>query len=125
VGIVVKDLDAAIEFYGGLLNLEYIGEIELPGGIMKRFGHGDAVVKVLWFDEGQELSNPPGGPAGGATGLRYLTLQVGDVAETLDQCVVAGRTVAMPLFEFQPGLPVAIVEDPEGNWVELTQPPGA
>jgi hypothetical protein len=26
------------------------------------------------------------------------------------------------LFEFEPGVVVAIVEDPEGNWVELIQP---
>ena len=27
----------------------------------------------------------------------------------------------MPLYEFEEGVPVAIVEDPEGNWVELIQ----
>ena len=28
----------------------------------------------------------------------------------------------MPVFEYAPGMPVAMVEDPEGNWVELIQP---
>jgi catechol 2,3-dioxygenase-like lactoylglutathione lyase family enzyme len=45
VGIVVKDLDATTAFPRDVLGLEYIGELDLPGGTMKRFAHGDAVVK--------------------------------------------------------------------------------
>ena len=122
VGIVVKDLVAATQFYGGLLGLEYIGDLALPGGTMKRFLHGDAVVKLLQFDEMPQLANPPSGPLGGATGLRYVTIQVARVPESVERCVAAGRAVPIPTFEFQPGVPVAMVEDPEGNWVELIQP---
>jgi len=70
VGIVVRDLDAATAFYSDVLGLEYIGDLALPGGTMKRFMHGDAVVKLLRFDETPQLANPPSGPLGGATGLR-------------------------------------------------------
>src|SRR4026208_2076660 len=122
VGIVVKDLDAATEFYGAVLGLEYIGDLALPGGNMKRFLHGDAVIKLLQFDEVPQLANPPSGPLGGATGLRYVTVQVDRVAESVERCLAAGRAVPIPTFEFHPGVPVAMVEDPEGNWVELMQP---
>jgi predicted enzyme related to lactoylglutathione lyase len=44
------------------------------------------------------------------------------VEQVVQRCVAAGRAVPMPTCEFQPGVPVAIVEDPEGNWVELAQP---
>ena len=35
--------------------------------------------------------------------------------------------VPVALFEYQPGMPIAVVEDPDGNWVELIQArtPGA
>jgi predicted enzyme related to lactoylglutathione lyase len=76
---------------------------------------------LLRFEEAPSLANPPGGMMGGATGLRYLSLQVDDVTQGVERCVAAGCDVPIPTFEFQPGLQVAIVEDPEGNWVELTQ----
>jgi predicted enzyme related to lactoylglutathione lyase len=122
IGIVVADLDGASEFYGDVLGLEYVGDLALPGGTMKRFQHGDAIVKLVRFDDPPKLANPPSGLLGGATGLRYLTIQVTDVDVSVERCRAAGRTVAIPTFEFQPGIRVAIVEDPEGNWVELTQP---
>ena len=122
IGIVVKNLDAATEFYGDVLGLEYIGDLALPGGTMKRFLHGDAVVKLLQFEKVPQLANPPSGPLGDATGLRYVTVQVARVAESVERCVAAGRAVPIPTFEFQPGVPVAMVEDPEGNWVELMEP---
>jgi catechol 2,3-dioxygenase-like lactoylglutathione lyase family enzyme len=121
IGIVVNDLDAAREFYGEVLGLEYVGDLALPGGTMKRFQHGDAVVKLLQLDKPPARANPPGGLFGDASGLRYLTVRVPQVDETVARCRAAGSAVPVPTFEFRPGLPVAIVEDPEGNWVELTQ----
>jgi predicted enzyme related to lactoylglutathione lyase len=88
---------------------------------MKRFRCGDGTVKLVRFNAELRGANPPDGMLGGATGLRYVTLDVGDVAATLARCETAGRRVAVPLMEFLRGMPVAIVEDPEGNWVELMQ----
>jgi hypothetical protein len=65
--------------------LELIGDLALPGRTMKRFLHGDAVAKLLHFDETPRLANPRSGPLGGATGLRHLTVQVGRVAESRDR----------------------------------------
>jgi catechol 2,3-dioxygenase-like lactoylglutathione lyase family enzyme len=121
VGILVRDLDAMTDFYGGTLGLDYIGDLDIPGGIMKRYRCGDGTVKLVRFDADQPGTNPPNGMLGGATGLRYVTLDVGDVAATLARCEAGGHKVAIPLMEFLPGLPVAIVEDPEGNWVELME----
>jgi catechol 2,3-dioxygenase-like lactoylglutathione lyase family enzyme len=118
VGIVVRDLDAAAAFYRDVLGLEYIGELEVPVGIIKRFAKGDAVVKLFRLHETPALANPPGGSRGG-TGLRYLTVQVDDVERRVERCVAAGCAVAVPTFEFEPGRLVAVVEDPEGNSIEL------
>src|SRR5947207_15921646 len=121
VGIVVQDLDATTAFYRDVLGLEYIGDLDLPGGTMKRFAHGDAVVKLVRFEQAPAHVNPPGGAGAGVTGLRYLTLMIGDVERGVQRCVAAGHAVPVLPFEYQPGVRIAIVEDPEGNWVELVQ----
>jgi catechol 2,3-dioxygenase-like lactoylglutathione lyase family enzyme len=121
VGIVVKDLDASAAFYRDALGLEYIGDLDLPGGTMQRFAHGDAVVKLVLFEQAPHHDNPPGGAGAGATGLRYLTLRIGDVERRVQRCVAAGHAVPVSTFEYLPGVRIAIVEDPEGNWVELVQ----
>ena len=125
VGIVVRDADAMAGFYRDVVGLEYVGDLDFPGGTMQRFAHGDAVVKLVRTEEPPQLTNPPLGPAGGASGLRYLTLQVDSVEAGVARCLAAGRSVPVPMFDFQPGVPVAIVEDPEGNWIELVQPPAS
>ena len=122
VGIIVRDLDAMVDFYENLLGLRYLGDLQLPGVLMKRFTLGDAGLKLLAPDEPPSVPSAPGGPNGGVAGLRYLTVAVPDVADTVERCVAAGRSVPIPVFEFEPGTTVAIVEDPEGNWVELIEP---
>lgn len=125
VGVVVRDAPTMAAFYGDVLGLEYVGDLDFPGGTMRRYAHGDAVVKLVSTDEPPALANPPGGPAGGASGLRYLTVLVDDVEAMTQRCLGAGHAVPVPTFEFEPGTFVALVEDPEGNWVELAQPPAA
>ncbi len=121
VGIVVKDLDAMVGFYEGALGLRSIGDVDIPGGVMKRFRCGDGTVKLVRFDAGTTGANPPDGMLGGVTGMRYVSLDVGDVEGTLARCEAAGHKVTVPLIEWRPGMPVAFVEDPEGNWIELMQ----
>ena len=106
------------DFYSQVLGLEYLGDLEIPGILMKVFALGDAFLKLLVLDE-PPMSGSPGGWAAGVAGLRYLTIQVRDVAETVERCVRAGLSVPMPAFEYEPGLAVAVVEDPDGNSVEL------
>ena len=119
IGIVVTDLDAAMKFYGETLGLPYIGEMELPNAVMKRYAHGDTVIKLLGGFEPKPTANVPGGMSAGVAGFRYLTLKVDDVAAMQQRCADAGYTVAVPMFEFRPGLYISIVADPDGNWVEL------
>ena len=124
VGIVVRDAEAMAEFYGDVLGLTRVDDLDFTGGTMRRYAHGDAVVKLVSTGEPPALSNPPSGPAGGAAGLRYLTIAVHDVAAMVQRCQDAGRLVPVPPFEFQPGVTVAMVEDPDGNWVELVHASG-
>jgi catechol 2,3-dioxygenase-like lactoylglutathione lyase family enzyme len=121
IGIVVTDLARMTGFYTDILGLTHFRDVPFPGGTLKMFVLGDACVKLLSFEAPPQLANPPGGPGGGATGLRYLTVEVDNVAAMADRCAAAGCSIPVPLYEFEEGVPVAIVEDPEGNWVELIQ----
>ena len=122
VGIVVKDASSMVDFYEGILGFEHLEDLRVPGGVLKRFVLHDAGLKLLALDDAPAEGSAPGGPMGGAAGIRYLTVEVEDVVATVERCVAAGRAVPMSVFEHAPGVPVAIVEDPDGNWVELIQP---
>ena len=80
--------------------------------------YGDTIIKIIGFDTPPELSGP-GGMMAGVTGFRYVTFAVDDVAAMQKKFEDAGYNVAVPAFEFRPGLFIAIVEDPDGNWVEF------
>jgi len=118
VGVVVRQAGPMLDFYSEVLGLEYVGDLDIPGIRMKVFAVGDAFLKLL-FPEQPPSEGAPGGLAAGVAGLRYLTIQVPDVAGAVARCRQAGVRVPTPAFEYEPGVTVAIVEDPDGNSVEL------
>lgn len=118
LGIVARDPDACLAFYRDVLGLEDLGEFPMPGGTMHRLGCGTSVIKVIALRRPPEAAAPPGGIQGG-TGYRYWTISVANLAEAVAACEAAGRPVVVPPTELQPGLTIAMIEDPDGNWVEL------
>jgi predicted enzyme related to lactoylglutathione lyase len=118
VAIVVSDLDAASRFYESTLGLTHVADWDMPDGTMKRLQHDDLIVKLLAFAETPKSSGP-GGFMAGVTGFRYLTISVEDVAATQQKVADAGFNVVIPDVEFAPGVHIAIVEDPDGNWIEF------
>ena len=123
IGVVTTNLDAMVEFYQDFLGLPHQGDLDFPGGTMKRYAIGPNVLKLVTLDEPPVApAVPGGGPA--QAGIRYLTLVVTNVSETARQVDEAGHTVAQPLAEFAPvpGMGWMFVADPDGNWVELVGP---
>ena len=118
LGIVVRDAEAALAFYRDVLGLEDLGERPMPGGVMRRLGCGTSVIKLVSLKSPPEAAAPPGG-IGGGTGYRYWTLSVSNMEDVVAACEAAGRPIAVPITELAPGITIAIVEDPDGNWVEL------
>jgi catechol 2,3-dioxygenase-like lactoylglutathione lyase family enzyme len=63
----------------------------------------------------------PAAPGGiqGAVGYRYWTMSVSNLSEMVQTCSNAGVPLVVPETEIRPGVRIAIVTDPDGNWVEF------
>lgn len=122
IGLVTGNIDAMNAFYQDTLGLEVEAVLELGGGTrMTRLVCGTTIIKLVTLATTPPASNPPGGLAGG-TGIRYFTITVDNLDAALDECRAAGYNVPMGPRESRPGIMIAMVEDPDGNWVELLQP---
>jgi catechol 2,3-dioxygenase-like lactoylglutathione lyase family enzyme len=120
LGIVVSDGEKALAFYRDTLGFEHVGDMPMGGGsTMHRLMCGTSLIKVI------SGSNPPAkaAPGGiqGGFGYRYWTISVSNINEVVAACEAGGYKVAVGVREFRPGVIIAIVEDPDGNWVEFLQ----
>ena len=121
LGLVTKNAQPLLEFYRDTLGLELEGELPLPGGgKMTRLICGTTILKIV-VNGKDPKATAPGGGMRGATGIRYFTISVDNLAEATEQCEAAGYKIAIPLTEARPGGMISMIEDPDGNWVELLQ----
>jgi catechol 2,3-dioxygenase-like lactoylglutathione lyase family enzyme len=119
LGIVTNNGPAMLGFYRDTLGLPYLREMPMPGGIgtMHQLACGDTVIKLVVLNA-PAAPAVPGGITGG-TGYRYWTITVHDIPEILQACEQAGAKVVAKERELRPGVKIAIVADPDGNWVEF------
>lgn len=118
LGIVVKDVEGCLRFYGEHLGLARLGDLPVPGGTMYRFQAGSSLIKLLHMGGGQPAT-PPG--LAGALGYRYYTITVDDLDAAAAELEAKGVPMVLRPRELVPGLRVAMVTDPDGNVVELLQ----
>lgn len=121
IGIVTRNMEPMRHFYGEVLGLPYKELLEFPGGRMHRYSVGENVVKLVSYDAEPVAANPPGGGSA-ATGLRYLSLRVGNMREVVEAVRAAGCEVPVDVTPFGGGIAWAFVCDPDGNWVEMFGP---
>jgi len=121
LGIITRDAERLLAFYRDLLGLPLEGVIPMPtGGTMHRLKAGESVIKIVQLDREPAADAVPGGiPA--ATGYRYWTMTVSNLQDMVAECQEAGYNVVVPPKDVRPGVTIAIVADPDGNWVEFLQ----
>ena len=121
LGIHVKDPDKSLAFYRDTLGFEQVGEADMPGGMhMWRLMCGSSMIKLVNFEKGHKAEAPGGGIVG-ANGYRYWTISVPNVDELTASCEGAGYKVAVSPREIRAGVRISMIEDPDGNWVELLE----
>ena len=121
LGIITKEPEKMLAFYRDTLGLKMEGEMPMPGGgTMYRLNCGTSLIKIVVNGKEPEAVSPPGGIQG-ATGYRYWTITVDNLEDSVKACGDAGYKVIMPVTEIRPGISIAFIGDPDGNWVELLQ----
>lgn len=124
LGIVVRDGERSLAFYRDVLGFEHVADMPMPpplDGTMHRLMCGTTLIKLVVLAETPGAHPAPGGLAG-ATGYRYFTITVSNLAELTQACREAGATIVIDNVELRPGLMVSVVEDPDGNWIEFIDP---
>ena len=132
-GIVVRDLNKAIEFYRDVMGLRLIVERERTGGpISQVLGYDDTYLKIgnLAVADGHVLElieylNPTAGARPtderSVVGGSHLAFEVDDIEVTFRDLTNRGAKKLNPPVEVVPGRKVCYLQDPEGNWIELME----
>ena len=119
IGVVTTAPEAMVAFYRDVLGLNPIGRLPTAGGsTVEQLAWGTSLLKIVTLASEPPVRAVPGGvPA--ATGYRYVTLQVDDLEGVVERCIAAGVPVVVPATTIPDGSTIAIVADPDGNWVEI------
>src|SRR5262245_49344473 len=121
LGVIAVNGPAMLEFYRDVLGLAHEGDLTLPGiGKMHRLLCGTTVIKIVVPEKLPANRAAPGGLAGG-TGYRYWTVTVSNLDEVVAAAQRAGRPIPIPRRKVRAGVEIAMLEDPDGNWVELLE----
>ncbi len=119
IGIVTNNPDGMVAFYRDLLGFTEEPSTPFPmGGTMYRLRCGDSLIKVVAPEPGAKTQSPRGAIAA-ATGIRYWTMHVSNLAEIMAKCEHAGVQIVVPVTELRPGVSLGMVADPDGNCVEF------
>jgi catechol 2,3-dioxygenase-like lactoylglutathione lyase family enzyme len=121
VGIVVSDGPKSVAFYRDVLGLSYAGENAMPvgGGTMYRLMAGESMIKLVQPEPVPDAATPRGA-IDAARGFRYITFSVDDIDAGVARCRDAGAPV-LTESTVMPGVRIALIEDPDGNIVELLE----
>jgi len=119
-GIVCADAAPLLAFYRGVFGMTPLDPLRVPGtGVIHKLACGQSVLRVMVPETAPEADGARSWSA--RAGLRYLTLEVEDVAAALRAVREHGGRVALEPIELRPGRFVAMAQDPDGNMLEIGQ----
>ena len=118
VAIKVKDLDASLAFYSGLL--------DFPEMLRLHNKDGSTWLVYLRITDSQYLEVFPGAendraPGWNANGVNHLCLTVVDIENLVRRMEARGIKMLMPVKDGADGNRQAWIEDPDGNRIELME----
>ena len=118
LGIVVSDIKASLNFYQGILGLEFVGITPVWFGTMHRMRFGSSDFKLI-----EPKVVPPKGAVGleKQVGFRYVTFVIKNLSELCKELKNKGIEFTFPEGEVRPGVRIAMVKDPDGNIVEFVE----
>ena len=134
IGVVVRDLPAAIEFFVQL-GLEPAGEGAVEGewvdrivgldGVraelaMLRTTDGDAELELVRFLSPPSAGGDPGAPAN-ALGFRHLSFTVDDIDSTVRGLLARGEELVGEVEQYEDTYRLCYVRGPEGVIIELAE----
>lgn len=135
VGIVVKDLVAAKEFFLALgLTLE--GEAELGGAFVEdviglegvrdtvaymRTPSGEAAIELIQFHSPIDETDAPL-PESNTLGIRHIAFAVDDVDAVVEKLQVHGARLVGKIVQYEDMYRLCYIRGPEGIILELAQP---
>ena len=132
IGFRVRNLPHALAFWRDLLGLAFVSELETTPTAARDTGFalsGYRVVrlqlptgervKLFSPDLGTDALVPAPRPPLDLPGFAFVTLILDDLGPTLERLTRAGHPPRVPPYELRPGVHVALVDDPDGNVVEL------
>lgn len=134
LGFCVADLERGLRFWRDALGLAFVSEIRTTdesaiGSGFARSGYrvvrlqlptGERV-KLFEPDRFDRSGAPPRDVPLGRVGFAFLTLIVTNLTATLGSLEAQGYPPRRARFELRPGVHVALVDDPDGNVVELVE----
>jgi lactoylglutathione lyase len=127
VGLTVRDLERARDFYARALGLELQLAFELPGGArgaMLRSAHGARVELFAVSAPTAGVSRVDPREAMRTLGFGHVAFELDDLDAGYETVMAAGAgEVWPPRPSPEPGRRMAFVHDLDGNLVELIGPP--
>ncbi|HEY4343159.1 MAG TPA: VOC family protein [Parvibaculum sp.] len=123
LGIVTTNGPAMLAFYRDVLGFRHEGDVAMEASgikVMHRLWFGNSLIKLVVPMREPKAAAAPGGIPG-ATGYRYWTMTIDNLDRVLSDIGAAGHKIVRPRTEIRPGIAIAIVEDPDGNWVEFLE----
>lgn len=130
VGLSVADLDAQIDWYRRAFGFAAVHPFEIPPvGIRGAFLLGPDDFSIELLERRGSVHPTPGATPPDALlqqGWAHVCFRVDDVTVVFDHLVSVGAgVIAAPAESPEPGVAFAFVTDPEGNFLELLDRPGA
>jgi lactoylglutathione lyase len=118
-GIRVRDLEASVRFYTGVLGMKEIDRstIAAAKGIVVNLGteEGGHILELNYYEKG----SPFDAKYTVGEGLDHLAFAVANLDAALAEAKKAGHPMVQEIRA--PTSRWAYIEDPDGNWIELCQ----